>query len=149
VSRTQIKFIHVTNNIPPTNKRENHGEAQAIHDFITSGKLSTKDFIVLTPYSNQVKLIGKLLPDLRKEHKISTVHGSQGREWKTVILSISDTSDMWFTNSQNKASKGKNLINTAVSRAKDELIIVCNYNFWINANGQLVQGLLKVGERLN
>ncbi|MDF7822088.1 AAA domain-containing protein [Runella sp. MFBS21] len=146
---TKIKFIHVTNSIPPTNKRENHGEAQAIHDFIMSGKLNTKDFIVLTPYSNQVKLIGKLLPDLRKEHKISTVHGSQGREWKTVILSISDTSDMWFTNSQNKTSKGINLINTAVSRAKEELIIVCNHNFWINANGQLVQGLLKVGERLN
>ncbi len=146
---TKIKFIHVTNNIPPTNKRENHGEAQAIHDFIISGKLSTNDFIVLTPYSNQVKLIGKLLPDLRKEHKISTVHGSQGREWKTVILSISDTSDMWFTNSQNKTSKGINLINTAVSRAKEELIIVCNHNFWINANGQLVQGLLQVGAKLN
>lgn len=144
---TKIKFIHVTNNVPPLNKRENHGEAQAIHDLFNSGELSN-DFIILTPYSNQVKLIGQLLPDLRKEHKILTVHGSQGREWKTVILSIADTSDMWFTNSQNKASKGLNLINTAVSRAKEELIIVCNHNFWINANGQLVQGLLQVGTRL-
>lgn len=146
---TKIKFIHATNNTPPENKRENHGEAKAIHDFLISGKLNTTDFIILTPYSNQVKLIGKLLPDLRKEHKILTVHGSQGREWKTVILSIADTDNMWFTNSQNKTSKGLNLINTAVSRAKEELIIVCNHNFWINANGQLVQGLLQVGARLN
>lgn len=146
---TKIKILHVTNNIPPKNKRENHGEAQIIHDFIKSGKLNTDDFIVLTPYSNQVKLIGELLPELKKERKISTVHGSQGREWKTVILSISDTNNMWFTNSQNKTSKGMNLINTAVSRAKEELIIVCNHNFWINENGQLVQGLLRVGVKLN
>jgi len=146
---TQIKFIHVTNNIPPNKPRENYGEAKAIFDLIASGQLLNDNFIVLSSYKNQVNLIGAMLPELRKEHKILTVHGSQGREWETVILSISDTSNMWFTNSQNKTSKGINLINTAVSRAQKELIIVCNHNFWINANGQLVQGLLQVGAKLN
>jgi hypothetical protein len=144
---TKVKIIHMANDIPPTNTRENLREAQAIHDFIKSGELGTSDFIVLTPYANQVNLIGKLLRELRKERKILTVHGSQGREWETVILSISDTDNMFFTNSKHK--KGRNLINTAVSRAKKELIIVCNHNFWIRENGQLIQSLLQIGTRLN
>jgi AAA domain len=142
-----IKFIHATNAIPPTARRANFGEAKAIQDYlINSGRLEDNDLVILTPYKNQIFEIGKLLPDFKKQHKILTVHGSQGREWKTVILSVSDTSDMWFTNSQNV--KGKNLINTAVSRSIEELIIVCNHNYWIAANGQLIQGLLNVATRI-
>ena len=144
---TRIKFIHITNNVPPIAKRANFGEAKAIQDLVNSGRYDVDDLIILTPYKNQITEIGRLLPELRKEHKILTVHGSQGREWKTVILSVSDTHDMWFTNSKSKESKGLNLINTAVSRAKEELIIVCNHNYWINANGQLIQGLLQVASK--
>jgi hypothetical protein len=145
---TRIKFIHATNHIPPTARRANFGEAQTIQNLVNSGRYDTTDLVILTPYKNQIIEIGKLLPELRKEHKILTVHGSQGREWKTVILSVSDTSDMWFTNSKSKASKGKNLINTAVSRAKEELIIVCDHNYWIKADGQLIQALLQIASKI-
>lgn len=50
---------------------------------------------------------------------------------------------MWFTDSRNLKSKGLNLLNTAVSRAKKELIIVCDYDFWRAQNGQFLQGLLQ------
>ena len=126
------------------NRRENNAEAAAIQQIVKSNKL--KEFVILTPYKNQMAKIGALLPNERNNHLILTVHGSQGREWDTVILSVSDTSDKWFTDSQNRVSKGKNLINTAVSRARKRLIIVCDYNYWIKQNNQLITGLLKAGE---
>ena len=74
---------------------------------------------------------------------LATVHGSQGREWKTVILSVVDTSDKFFTDTRNPRSNGLNLINTAVSRAREELIIVCDYHYWIRQKGQLICKLLE------
>ena len=108
-------------------------------------ELETADFAILTPYRNQLMLLGRHLPRARRNQQILTVHGSQGREWHTVILSLVDTYDKWFTDSQNELSKGLNLINTAVSRAKKRLIIVGDLHFWSRQQGQLLQGLVKVG----
>ena len=138
-----IEYLHVTNTIPRRMKRENSNEAQAIQRLVGHNQLG--DFVILTPYTNQAKLIGRLLPTERDRHKILTVHRSQGREWDTVILSVSDTGNKWFTDSQNQKSKGKSLINTAVSRARKRLIIVCNCDYWRTQNNQLIKGLLDVG----
>ena len=81
-------------------------------------RLSEDDFMILTPYKKQVRLLSKHLPQERNDLKIQTVHGSQGREWDTVILSVVDTADMWFVDTANPSSKGLNLVNTAVSREK-------------------------------
>ncbi|MGN6495635.1 MAG: DEAD/DEAH box helicase [Agriterribacter sp.] len=106
------------------------------------------DFIILTPYKKQVKLLGQFLPHERNELKILTVHGSQGREWDTVILSIVDTSDKWFVDSRTPLSKGLNLLNTALSRAKRKLILVCDSHYWKSQNGQLVADLLSESQQL-
>ena len=94
-------------------------------------------------------MLGQHLPLERNELKILTVHGSQGREWDTVILSVVDTNDKWFVDSMLPKSKGLNLINTAVSRAKNQLILVCDTDYWFNQNGQLITDLLKSGTALN
>lgn len=73
------------------------------------------DYIILTPYKNQIKLLNSYMPQERNDQKILTVHGSQGREWHTVILSVVDTSDKWFVDTTIPVSKGLNLVNTAVS----------------------------------
>jgi len=86
-------------------------------------------------------MLNKHLPQERNEFKILTVHGSQGREWDTVILSVVDTNDKWFVDSRKSISKGLNLINTAVSRAKKNLIIVCDVDYWSNQYGQLITEL--------
>jgi ATP-dependent exoDNAse (exonuclease V) alpha subunit len=78
-----------------------------------------------------------------------TVHGSQGKEWNDVVLSIVDTDKMWFVNTLNQSSRGMNVVNTAVSRAKKRLFIVCNYEFWNRQNDQLIKGLLDVAKPLN
>lgn len=100
------------------------------------------DFVILTPYKKQVRLLNNHLPQERNDLKILTVHGSQGREWDTVILSVVDTSDKWFVDTTIPISKGLNLVNTAVSRAKRNLVIVCDKNYWAGQKGQLITELI-------
>ena len=82
------------------------------------------------------------------QDSVMTVHGSQGREWDTVIFSVVDTTDMWFTNSLHPKSDGKKVINTAVSRAKKKLIIVCDAEYWKPMEKQLIGKLLSVAEEI-
>lgn len=100
------------------------------------------DFVILTPYKKQIRLLNNHLPQERNDLKILTVHGSQGREWDTVILSVVDTSDKWFVDTTIPISKGLNLVNTAVSRAKRNLVIVCDKNYWAGQEGQLITELI-------
>ena len=65
-----------------------------------------------------------------------------------MILSVVDISDMWFVDSTQQLSKGLNLVNTAVSRAKKQLIIVCDKNYWQNQKGQLITDLINEGKEL-
>ena len=64
-----------------------------------------------------------------------TIHGSQGREWNTVIISVADNRSsqrkvpLRFTSSVPPYS-GIKVMNTALSRAKTNLIIFCDYEFW-------------------
>jgi len=111
-------------------------------------KLHQDEFVILTPYKKQVKLLNSNLPKERNDLKILTVHGSQGREWDTVIFSVVDTADKWFVDSTIAISKGLNLVNTAVSRAKKRLIIVCDKEYWINQPGQLITDLIQNGEEI-
>ncbi|MDR3266149.1 MAG: AAA family ATPase [Tannerella sp.] len=109
---------------------------------------NSNDYVILTPYVKQVKLLGKYLPQERNDMKILTVHGSQGREWDTVLLSVVDTHDKWFVDSANNRAKGLNLLNTAVSRAKKQLVIVCDTHYWKAQRGQLLTDLINAGEEL-
>jgi len=106
------------------------------------------DFVILTPYKKQIRLLNNHLPQERNDLKILTVHGSQGREWDTVILSVVDTSDKWFVDTKIPISKGLNLVNTAVSRAKLNLIIVCDKNYWAGQKGQLITELINCGQEI-
>lgn len=125
------------------NSRISMNEVLEISRIVTSLKLEGNfDFVILTPYKKQIKLLNNFLPQERNDLKILTVHGSQGREWNTVILSIVDTSDKWFVDSTIPISKGLNLVNTAVSRAKRNLIIVCDKNYWAGQKGQLITELI-------
>lgn len=106
------------------------------------------DFVILTPYKKQIKLLNSHLPQERNDLKILTVHGSQGREWDTVILSVVDTSDKWFVDTTIPISKGLNLVNTAVSRAKRNLVVVCDKNYWIGQQEQLITELIYCGQEI-
>lgn len=98
-------------------KRINKKEISAIIDLVEifSHKFGTT--AVLTPYKNQ---LNKLNQKFQNKIICSTIHASQGQEWDTVIISTVDS----FL-----ASKTK-IINTAVSRAKKNLVILCNTKIW-------------------
>lgn len=117
-------------------------EVEAIAELVAGFKMTKQEYVILTPYKKQVKALGERLPDDRNNLRILTVHGSQGREWDIVILSVVDTFDKWFVDSDNSMSKGLNLINTAVSRAKKQLIIVCDKSYWSRQQGQLITELI-------
>ncbi len=142
---TKISFIHA-DKCDPQRKRDNLNEIEAIEKLIQRNPF--KDFSIIAPYSDQIHFLRRVFPELIKEERLLTVHKSQGREWDTVILSVCDTSNKWFTDSQHPTSNGRNVLNTAVSRAIKDLIIVCDYNYWRNQTGQLIQGLLTVANRI-
>lgn len=124
---------------PGAKKRENLAEADAVASWLAS--FSPDDFAVLSPYTNQIKLLNVKLPQARQEQRIMTVHASQGREWENVILSVSDTSDKWFTDSARPLSL--RLLNTAVSRAKRRLVIACDAEYWLTNPEQFISALIK------
>ncbi len=121
--------------------RENQAEASKIRELV--GDLDENSFAILTPYRKQATLIENELPGARRNQRIMTIHGSQGKEWDDVVLSVVDTDRMYFVNTLNRQIRGLNILNTAVSRARKRLFIVCNYNFWIRQDNQLIKGLLE------
>jgi superfamily I DNA and/or RNA helicase len=103
----------------------------------------------MTPYNNQRNLLNTHLRDEKKQFEIMTVHKSQGQEWDTVILSVVDTHDKFFVDTEESDSIGLYLINTAISRAKKRLVIVCDKDYWINLfERQLLADLLKCGTEI-
>ncbi len=139
---TDIFFIDACKG-PNDEKRTCSGEIYAIVEYCTSH--CNEEIAVLTPYKKQVNMLREAF---RREgldsNCIFTIHGSQGREWDTVLFSVVDTYDMWFVDSFNKKARGKNLINTAVSRAKTRLILVADRKYWLNQEGQLIEKLISV-----
>jgi hypothetical protein len=135
-----IEIVHAPKELGEK-RRENPSEAKAISKYVDTNK--DIDYCILSPYNDQVTLIGKHLPVARQEQKIMTVHKSQGREWDKVIISISDTENMYFTDSTNRKSNAINLLNTAVSRAKKTLVIVCDVNYWNKQQNQLITGIIQ------
>jgi superfamily I DNA and/or RNA helicase len=127
-------------------RRANMSEALCVLKIIQQGIIETNDFAVLTPYRDQVSLLAKLKPELLDHDRLLTVHKSQGREWHTVIYSVCDIGNgasPWFTDSTNALSGGLSNVNTAVSRAKQHLIIVCDSNAWEVKKNQLISGLIQ------
>ena len=138
----------------------NRTSAAEVYNAVSlAGKLTSQgaDFAILTPYRAQLKELAKRLPMLvqkkeDKEDRLLTIHASQGREWDTVILSVVDNSENppWFMDSTNQKSRGKQIINTAISRARKRLIIIGELDFWIpRGDSQLISKLMLSSEPLS
>ncbi len=97
-------------------------EAQEIVRFARQNK--DKRIGVITPFANQRALIGDVLKENRIDNvTCGTVHAFQGDEKDVVLFSLA------LTDKTGKATyewlkNNKELINVAVSRAKDQLIIL-------------------------
>lgn len=124
-------------------KRTSISETEAIKLYMQEMSI-VDDYVVITPYKNQLKLLKTELKGTCDEENINTVHASQGREWKKVFFSVVDCRNMYFTDSS--LPIGLRVINTALSRAQEELIIVCDYDFWSRnslCENQLLSDIVK------
>jgi hypothetical protein len=146
----KITCLNAVLNQKPDQKKQNLAEVKRIALYLqehTELNIETEEaFAILTPYKNQVALLGERLVTARRQGRIMTVHKSQGREWDTVILSVVDGqfNRPWFTDTANPQSGGLFVMNTAISRARKHLVIVCDTEFWSRpeAEQQLISQLL-------
>ena len=140
---TPLEIICIDVTCGNREERENPPEADAADAFIKMD--CPEDFAILTPYSRQIRVLKEKMPQY-KDTRILTVHKSQGREWDTVILSVQDNANinrevpLRFTSS--KTEVGMKVINTAVSRAKRRLVIVCDRTFWGSRKDELIGDLV-------
>ena len=142
---TNILLIDVNHKTAEYDYRFNDAEINAIAAYLEQQK--PNDFAILTPYRDQVKRFLRKLPKQHQE-RILTVHTSQGKEWDTVILSVVDCERFWYANSCLPKSRGKEIINTAISRAKKTLILCCDANYWRGKDKQLIGKLVSIAKPL-
>lgn len=105
------------------------------------------DFAVLTPYVKQANLIKKQLRTIEKS-RIMTIHAAQSREWDTVFLSIPETTDHFLSDSTNRQVHALELLNTAVSRAKEMLVVVCDLVYWMKQDDQFLCKLIHCADQI-
>jgi ssDNA-binding Zn-finger/Zn-ribbon topoisomerase 1 len=91
---------------------------------------------ICTPYAAQAKLIQKLLEgeDLDYHVQVGTVHRFQGDERHTVVLEIPESHGGaqylgQFIQGTPPSHTGARLLNVAVSRAQDHLIVMANLTY--------------------
>lgn len=95
----------------------NQREIDVIKDELLPVLDNGEDCGIITPYNSQVKQFRSQIPDL----EAATVHKYQGREKNTIILSVTDDVISEFADNAN-------LLNVAVSRAKDKFCLVVTGN---------------------
>lgn len=99
---------------------------------------------IVTPFSSQSRTINRFLSDkLGSKHGITvgTVHSLQGAERKIVIFSpVYSVGDIG--NRQYFFDKGSNMLNVAVSRAKDSFIVIGNMYVFDESRSALPSGIM-------
>jgi hypothetical protein len=112
-----------------------------------AGHTNDGAFGVCTPYAAQAKLIRRLIEDekyLKGEVSAGTVHRYQGDEKTAIIIDIPESvgggrSIGRFLQGDHEDDDGAKLLNVAVSRAREHLVIVANLTY---LDGRLPSGAL-------
>ena len=137
--QTSIVAIHAPKATTSTDWRINESEAEAIRQYILENH--PQNHMVITPYNAQKDILIRSLHNITDSDNISTIHASQGREWDTVIISVADTHNKFMSNSA--IPQGLYTMNTAISRAKKSIVVVCDFNYWKPyADTQLIGSLI-------
>ena len=117
IFREGDKVMQIRNNYDIIGEKPN-GEAE---EGVFNGDIgiieevdAKKEYIIVNYDDKKVTYTTETLEDLEPAYAV-TVHKSQGSEFKAVILSLLEGSDILFT---------RNLLYTAVTRARENLIIV-------------------------
>ena len=104
-------------------KHYNQREIDVIRDEVIAHLPEQTDIGIIAPYNVQVDELSRQLPEIES----ATVHKFQGREKDTIIMSVVDDQITEF-------SDDPNLLNVAISRAKERFCLV------VSGNEQLLKG---------
>jgi len=105
-------------------------EGDAVRELLNelkNSKISMTDIFLISPFRSvvdQLKRIARNYPGLHA----GTVHTAQGKEKLIVILVLG--SDPEAIKARDWAAEKPNLLNVAVSRAKERLYTIGNYDLW-------------------
>ena len=99
---TEIFYIN-SPKLERPKQRYSSTEVDSIVSYVYEIKEEDIPYGIITPYKDQKKALNNAF--FGKE-EVLTIHGSQGREWDIVILSVVDTTNKWFTNSKCTKSNG-------------------------------------------
>jgi hypothetical protein len=90
---------------------------------------------IITPYRAQARILARRIEDeqLRKNVEVATVHRFQGREKQVVIFDISDgrphDASRLISTKRDQENQSEKLLNVAVSRAQDKLVLIANLRY--------------------
>lgn len=133
--------------------RRNTYSFSIVTDFVVKQLTQTNSFIgIISPYRAQVNDYKRFfkesnLPkELTSRLKIGTIHTFQGSEADTIIFDTVDTTDIGVGRLFHH-EQGERLINVAISRAKDTLIVFGDLEAFYKSN-QVSAKVLKVLNRI-
>lgn len=150
----QWGYAHIVGKSSETGgSRCNVVEAEAIANWVTLKKNEIESHYgknigdilgIVTPFSSQSRTINHFLSDkLGSKHGITvgTVHSLQGAERNVVIFSpVYSVGDIG--NRHYFFDKGSNMLNVAVSRAKDSFIVIGNMYLFDESRSALPSGIM-------
>ncbi|MCQ2070277.1 MAG: AAA domain-containing protein [archaeon] len=143
-----LEIVCIDVKCPPRTERVNRPEAMAVKEYVETVLGRDDEFCILTPYKHQIAVLKEVMPAYA-DTNIITVHRSQGREWDTVIMSVQDGEgidrDVPLRFTSSRSDTGMKVMNTAVSRAKRRLVMVCDRSFWLSQEDEMVSGLVSDG----
>ncbi|MFH1432722.1 MAG: AAA domain-containing protein [archaeon] len=108
----------------------NSKEAMYVADIVSLfiNEVNAEDIGVITPYVKQKLLIKKYLNDIKINNvEVDTVHKYQGREKDIIILSFARSKRYSFPEYKLKFIENECLVNVAITRARNKLILVGDY----------------------
>ncbi len=123
-----------------TNVDEVEAIGQLLDKLESCGYDLETDIGIITPYNNQSRLLidryGKRLSHAHKNEKIGTVHKFQGAEFPVIVYSPV-IFDSWHRAEFQNARP--NMLNVAISRARQQFLVVGNHHRLHKAGGYLKQ----------
>ncbi|UCH85054.1 MAG: AAA family ATPase, partial [Candidatus Latescibacterota bacterium] len=133
----RVRYSEVYTTDAEDHRRFNESHAEAIVDAVLSlleSGVDSSDIGIITPYNAQVVLVARTLQNalsgrehLLKDIKISTVHSFQGQERHVIIIDFTDDNVP-----PTHLTAKWNLVNVALSRAREQLVIVGNKDYLLN-----------------
>ena len=125
VDGKQLEYVQVNNDFFGRERNSYYAEALAVVNYIKENKLDENSVSIVTPFRNQAALINEELAKNKLNVRCGTIHKVQGSENKIIILApgigvkSSHKTYEWLANN-------KELINVAVTRAKDKLVLIAD-----------------------